>query len=442
MAVWDDVIPKDELEKFASGGMGVTRVGFGDTPALVIVDMSYAFVDGAFPLGDSEVGWPAVAAIERLRATARERGIPVFYSTSVWKESAVERGLWKRTPEVDRALQNPKAYEIVAELAPRAGEPVVIKTAPSAFFGTDLLRMLVMRHVDTLIVAGMVTSGCVYATAVDAFSNGFRVVIPEECAADRSRIGHKVALFNFHMKYGDVVPLDEVLAYLNAPDVAAYLEPTPFIDSDTPNVREFARRIVGDETDAVGKAVRLYYAVRDGIAYAPYRDFRSPETYRASAVLREGRGFCVGKAAVLAAAARASGIPARPGFADVRNHLSTPRLRALMGDTDVFYYHGYVELHLEGRWVKATPAFDKALCDRFGVHALDFDGRADSLFQPYDRAGRRHMEYLCDRGATRDVPAEDIMRTFIASYPGLAAAAPTPETAFRAEAEQTSADLP
>ena len=442
MPVWDDVIPKNELEKFASGGMGVTRVGFGDKPALVIVDMSYAFVDSAFPLGDSEVGWPAVAAIQRLRAAARERGIPVFYSTSVWKESAVERGLWKRTAEVDRAMQDPKAYEIVAELAPRAGEPVVIKTAPSTFFGTDLLRMLVMEHVDTVILTGMVTSGCVYASGVDAFSNGFHVVIPEECAADRSRIGHKVALFNFHMKYGDVVPLDEVLGYLDTLGVRAYLEPTTFIDSEAPNVREFAQRVVGDETDVVKQAVRLYYAVRDDIAYSPYRDFRSPETYRASAVLRDGSGFCVGKAALLAAAARATGIPARPGFADVRNHLCTPRMRALMGDTDVFYYHGYVELYLDGRWVKATPAFDKALCDRFGVHALEFDGRADSLFQPYDRAGRRHMEYLRDRGPTRDIPADDITRTFIASYPGLAAVAATPETAFRAEAEQTAADAP
>jgi nicotinamidase-related amidase len=440
MPIWDDVIPKDELERFAAGGMGVSRVGIGDRPALVIVDMSYGFVDSAFPLGDGEVGWPAVAAIQRLRAAARERGLPVFYSTSIFKESALERGLWKRTPEVDRALADPKAYEIVAELAPRAGEPVVVKTAPSAFFGTDLLRMLVMSNVDTLIVAGMVTSGCVYATAVDGFSNGFRVVIPEECAADRSRIGHKVALFNFHMKYGDVLPLDEVLASLGTPGVHAYLEPGAFVDSDAPSVREFARRVVGDATDDVAKAMRLYYAVRDEIAYAPYRDFRSPDTYRASAVLRDGSGFCVGKAALLAAVARASGIPARPGFADVRNHLCTPRLRALIGGTDVFYYHGYVELYLDGRWVKATPAFDRALGDRFGVHALDFDGRSDSLFQPYDRAGRRHMEYLCDRGPARDVPVEDIMRTFAAAYPGLVAAGATAETAFRAEAEQALGD--
>jgi len=214
MPVWDDVIPANERPVFDSAGMGVTRVGFGRKPALVIVDMSYAFVDSAFPLGDSRVGWPAVAAIQRLQAAAREAGMPIFYSTAVWKASRIETGLWKRTPEVHRALQDPKAYEIVAELAPRTGEPVVLKNVPSAFFGTDLLRMLVMHGVDTVILTGMSTSGCVYATGVDAFSNGFRTVIPEEAVADRSGIAHKVSLFNFHMKYGDVVPLDEVLAYV------------------------------------------------------------------------------------------------------------------------------------------------------------------------------------------------------------------------------------
>lgn len=223
-------------------------------------------------------------------------------------------------------------------------------------------------------------------------------------------------------------------------DVREYLEPTPFIDSQDARIRDFARRTAGDERDEVKKAVRLYYAVRDGIAYTPYCDFRSPDTFRASAVLAKGAGFCVGKAATLAAVARASGIPARVGFADVRNHLSTPRLRALMGDTDVFYYHGYTELHVAGRWVKATPAFDRALCDKFGVHALEFDGSADSLFHPYDRAGRRHMEYVRDRGAARDVPVDDIVATFIRAYPALTGAPTAPDTEFREEAGQPGAE--
>jgi transglutaminase-like putative cysteine protease len=223
-------------------------------------------------------------------------------------------------------------------------------------------------------------------------------------------------------------------------DTSSYLEPTSFVDSDAANVVQFSRRVSGDEQDDVAKAVRLYYAVRDGITYTPYCDFRSPETYRASSCLARGSGFCVAKAALLAAAARAAGIPARLGFADVRNHLCTPRLRALMS-TDVFYYHGYAELFLRGVWVKATPAFDRGLCDRFGVLPLEFTGLADSLFHPYDRSGRRHMEYVHQRSAHADVPVADIMAVFERSYPGLVSGgAAAPATQFREEAERTSAD--
>src|SRR5437867_3776767 len=148
---------------------------------------------------------------------------------------------------------------------------------------------------------------------------------------------------------GAILPVMERL------DVArAYLAPARFIDSDAENVVAFSLRARGDESDQIAQAVHLYYAVRDGIAYTPYCDFRSPETYRASACLARGSGFCVAKSALLAAAARAARIPARVGFADVRNHLSSRRLRALMG-TDVFYYHGYTELHLGGVRVNATP---------------------------------------------------------------------------------------
>ena len=221
-------------------------------------------------------------------------------------------------------------------------------------------------------------------------------------------------------------------------DTGAYLAPAAFVDSDAAGVIDFARAAVADATDDVARGVRLYYAVRDAVAYTPYCDFASPETYRASACLARGSGFCVAKAALLTAAARAAAIPARVGFADVRNHLCTPRLRALMGG-DVFYYHGYAELYVGARWVKATPAFDAALCSRFGVPPLDFDGRHDSLFHPYDAAGRRHMEYVADRGTFADVPVPAIMATFERAYPGLfRASAPAPATAFRAEAAPLS----
>ena len=222
---------------------------------------------------------------------------------------------------------------------------------------------------------------------------------------------------------------------------AACLEPAEFVDSAAPNIVAFARQACEGATDPISKAVRLYYAVRDGIVYTPYVDFTTQETFRASACLARGSGFCVGKASLLAAAARASGIPARVGFADVRNHLTTPRLRRLMG-TDLFYYHGYTELYLDGRWVKATPAFDRGLCDKFGVRPLEFDGREDSLFHPHDVSGRRHMEYVRDRGAFTDVPVADILETFNRCYPQLTAGAPAPSaTQFRREAEQTKLDV-
>jgi transglutaminase-like putative cysteine protease len=222
-----------------------------------------------------------------------------------------------------------------------------------------------------------------------------------------------------------------------ADDPRAYLESTPFVDSDADNIVAFARQAAAAETGDVARAIRLFYAVRDGIVYTPYLDFRSPDTYRASACLARGAGFCVGKAAVLAAAARAVGIPARLGFADVKNHLATEKLRAAMG-TDVFYYHGYTELHLGGRWVKATPAFNLALCEKFGVRVLEFDGLTDCLLQPYDRSGRRHMEYVRDRGARADVPVAEIMATFEQAYPGLSAEAAASPGRFGREAEESS----
>ena len=188
-----------------------------------------------------------------------------------------------------------------------------------------------------------------------------------------------------------------------------YLRPTAFIDADHPRVRELAETAAAGAADPTERAVRLYYAVRDGLRYDPYGIDFSREGFTASAVIARGKGYCVAKATVLAAGARALGIPSRLGFADVRNHLATPRLREQMG-TDVFYYHGYTELHLDGRWVKATPAFNIELCQRFGVRPLEFDGREDSIFHPLDAEGRQHMEYLHDRGTARRRPARRAAR--------------------------------
>jgi transglutaminase-like putative cysteine protease len=201
-------------------------------------------------------------------------------------------------------------------------------------------------------------------------------------------------------------------------DHAPFLAASAFVDSDVPAIAAFAKRATVDAESPFDAALRLYAAVRDTITYDPYIDFTDAANYRASGVLAAGRGFCVGTAALLAAGARAIGVPARVGYADVRNHLTSPRLYRLIG-TDVFIWHSYADLFLDGHWVKATPAFDRALCDRVGVKTLEFDGRNDSLFHPFDRSGRRHMQYLRDRGTYADVPFDAMQADFRRDYPNL-----------------------
>jgi len=198
-------------------------------------------------------------------------------------------------------------------------------------------------------------------------------------------------------------------------DFGIYLRPTQFIDSDALAVTEFARSATDDTKMDIEKGVKLYYAVRDHIRYDPYAIGFDPSAYKASSVLAARVGFCVQKAILLAAVARAAGIPSRLGFADVRNHLTTERLRKLMG-TDVFAFHGYTELYLDGIWVKATPAFNRSLCERFKVRPLEFDGKSDSIFHPFDTEGRKHMEYLRDHGHFADFPFERMVRAFEEQY--------------------------
>ncbi|SEF89618.1 transglutaminase-like domain-containing protein [Thauera chlorobenzoica] len=197
-------------------------------------------------------------------------------------------------------------------------------------------------------------------------------------------------------------------------DMQAYLAPSDFFDFHHPRVRDFIDEAVGAAADPVERAVRLYYAVRDGVRYDPYRFYMRREYFIASRTVAEGAAYCVPKAILLAAAARGAGIPARVGFADVRNHLSTERLRELVGG-DLYRWHGYVALHLEGRWVKATPAFNLQMCERFDVKPLEFNGRDDSLMHPYNARDERHMEYVNERGVFDDFPFEELvddMRTF------------------------------
>lgn len=201
-----------------------------------------------------------------------------------------------------------------------------------------------------------------------------------------------------------------------AADVQRFLEPTSFLDFDNPEVTAFAESVCTDRGTALEEGVRLYYAVRDGIRYNPYTLDATPESMRASDVLKRGQGFCVAKAVLLAATCRYRNIPARLGFADVRNHLSTRRLTELM-QTDLFVWHGYVEMLLEGRWVKATPAFNLSLCQNFHVRPLEFDGKTDSVFHEFDTRGNRHMEYVADHGWYADLPYEILAKAYRAAYP-------------------------
>ncbi len=199
------------------------------------------------------------------------------------------------------------------------------------------------------------------------------------------------------------------------------LSPTRTIDFDAPGVAEFSRRHAGAGGERE-RAVRLYYAVRDSIRYDPYAFRMDEDDLKASRTLRSGAAWCVPKAILLAAACRAQGIPARLGFADVKNHLATERLLALM-DTDLFLWHGYVSLQLEGRWVKATPAFNVEMCRRFEVLPLEFDGTADSLMHPFNARSERHMEYLRDRGLYDDLPFAEMAADMWKAYPRLIALA-------------------
>ena len=199
-----------------------------------------------------------------------------------------------------------------------------------------------------------------------------------------------------------------------AEDVSAFLEPGPMVESTHPDVVAFAAAAVGDAVGDVlddrEKALRLYFKVRDGVRYDPYASSMEVDGMKASQTLNAMKGYCVQKAVLLAAACRAQGIPARLGFADVQNHLSTEKMRRNMG-TDKFYWHGYTSIYLNGQWLKSTPAFNIELCEKFGLKPLDFNGEEDSIYHEFDNAGNRHMQYLNFRGEFAEPPLADMLET-------------------------------
>ena len=197
-----------------------------------------------------------------------------------------------------------------------------------------------------------------------------------------------------------------------------YLQPAEYINSDSQEVIQFTQKVIGNTTDPVERAVKIYYAVRDGFNYNPYDLDLSSEALKASSLLKRNYGYCVEKACLLAACARVAGIPSRLGFAKVRNHIATEKLEEIL-KTNVLVFHGFTELFLNGKWVKATPAFNKSLCEKLKVESLEFDGTEDSIFQSYNKEGSQFMEYLHDYGNFDDVPYDLFISELKKHYPHL-----------------------
>ncbi|MPY95474.1 MAG: transglutaminase [Acidimicrobiia bacterium] len=189
------------------------------------------------------------------------------------------------------------------------------------------------------------------------------------------------------------------------------LAATHYVDADHPDVRDWAADVVRGQASARDKAVALFYAVRDD----PYSSSPDAEDYRASVIVGQDRNWCVPKSILLTAGARAAGVPSLLGFADVRNHLASEKLLDRVG-TDLFAFHGYSTFLIDGRWVKATSAFNIEMCTRFGVKPIEFDGVNDSLYHEFDVEGRHHMEYVRQRGEFVELPWDEICRVFEEIY--------------------------
>ncbi len=197
-----------------------------------------------------------------------------------------------------------------------------------------------------------------------------------------------------------------------------YLSETTYFDFNSPKVQNFAKDLVGDLTDPVEIAKAIYLGVRDKIKYNPYVFSPNLETFKASHVVETLESYCIPKAILLGAIARHYNIPSRIGFADVKNHISSPKLIEWLR-SDLFAMHGFIQLYLNNKWVVATPAFNKQLCECVGVEPLEFNGIEDSMFQQFDAKGTKYMEYLNYYGYFEDFPVDVILAGFKKHYPHL-----------------------
>ena len=219
MKPWDHVVSEEEQRAYRAAGFG-NPSGMGSRPALLVIDVQYRTVGTEpkpfwesikeFPTSCGDVGWQSVRNIVPLLAEFRSRGWPVLYPHVAPKNKATDRGrLAAKIPAIMNIPQ--KGYEFVAEVAPREGDVLIPKKHPSAFFATPLVSHLIDLGIDTLVVTGCTTSGCVRCSVVDAFSYNFRVVVPSDCVYDRSATSHAVNLFDMASKYADVAPAAEII---------------------------------------------------------------------------------------------------------------------------------------------------------------------------------------------------------------------------------------
>lgn len=198
-------------------------------------------------------------------------------------------------------------------------------------------------------------------------------------------------------------------------NLGPYLKPTDVLDCDHPSIIDYAVSLTIGEADDRSKACRLFEAVRDHVVYEPRTHFYLRSHYRASKVLARKSGYCVSKACLLCTLGRAVNIPSRLGLADIRNYGAGKDIVDLMG-TNVFVYHGFVEFFLEGRWVKATPAFDRPVYEKHHIPLITFNGREDAVFPAHDLDGKPYVEYLTYHGSFADLPLDDLLHAFRRVY--------------------------
>jgi nicotinamidase-related amidase len=211
---WKDLIGEDELKAYEKAGFG-KRIGFGKHPAILNVDMTYMFVDAKYSQTYGDMS-QMLKAVAKLTQAARKARVPLFYSRRDDRNHYLRRGIWNQklgTATTKEYTVNKRVDEWPPEIAPRPEDVIIYKNKPSPFFGTPLASFLTYAGVDTLIVVGISTSGCVRAAVEDSFSYNYRTIVPEECVGDRCHFAQQANLFDMDMKFADVVRMEEVLGY-------------------------------------------------------------------------------------------------------------------------------------------------------------------------------------------------------------------------------------